>query len=191
MLTTIMGIIAVVLSGLIALFALSIGGYNTMLRIFSYLHFPPARFYFNAMQAIEKLEALNYTPPFSTPQILRQGLVGSCDVGFKELAEILRENRMLSGEVEEIILRELRIAGGIKLGNIPLTPEKMRFLSLIQKGDQSGEQIIVQQEQFDLNRITRDLKDRADEITRKRVGHYLVGLILLYMIAGIYLVATT
>ena len=49
----------------------------------------------------------------------------------------------------------------------------------------------MQQEQFDLNRITRDLQERTKAITRKRVGNWLVGLIFLYMIAGIYLVATT
>ncbi|TES88537.1 MAG: hypothetical protein E3J93_02545 [Dehalococcoidia bacterium] len=187
MFTTIVGIIIVVLSGIIALFALSMGGYPSMLKLLFYLRFPPARFYFNAMRAIEKLEALSFTPPFSTPQILKQGLVDSSDVGFEELTEILRENRILSGEVEEIILVELRITGGIKQGNIPLTPEKMRFLGLIQK----GEQVIVQQEQFDLNRITRDLQERSEEITRRGVARWLVGLILLYMIAGIYLVATT
>ena len=41
------------------------------------------------------------------------------------------------------------------------------------------------------SRITRDLKEQAETITRKRVANWLVGLTLLYMIAGIYLVATT
>jgi len=50
----------------------------------------------------------------------------------------------------------------MKQGNIPLTPEKMRFLGLIQK----GEQTVVQQEQFDLSRITLNLKDWAEAITR-------------------------
>jgi hypothetical protein len=176
---------------MIALFALSIGGYPIMLKLLSYFHFPPARFYYNAIRAIERLEALNDIPSTPSRKGFKQGIINSSDMGFKELTKILQKNRMLIGEADEIILGEVDIGGGISTGSgtgfIPLTPQKVRFLGIIQK----GEQIELQKEQFDPSRITRDLMNQAEEITRKSVGNYLVGLVFLYMIAGIYLVITT
>ena len=157
-----------------------------MLKLLSHLHFQPARFYFNALQAIDRLEALGGTTSTLASGQFKRGIVGSSDIGFRELIEILRENRTFMGEVEEIVLGELRILGGTYQDNIPLTPQRFRILMVIQKGEKE----LLYQERFDPNRITRNLRIQAEEITRKRIGSYLVALIFLYMIAGIYLVAT-
>jgi hypothetical protein len=186
---TIIEIIAVILPVIMALLALSIGSYPRMLKVLSYTYFPPAKFYLNAMKAIERLEALSDKP--STPESgqLKQGITGSSDVGFRELVEILRENRMLNdnNEVEEIILGEIKIASGLYQYNIPLTSERARFLGVIQK----GEQILVQQEQFDPSRITRDLKDSAERIARKRVANWIIVILALHLIASISLAIIT
>ena len=183
----IVGIIAIILSIIIALLALSIGGYPRVLKLLFYLHFRPARFYLNAMRAIGRLEALNDEPSIPSASHIRQGIIGASDVGFKELTRILKENRILSGQVEEIILGEVDIGGGMSMGNIPLTPQKMRFLGLIQ----NSEQKVVLQEQWDIYRITRNLRDWAMEITRNSVAIWIIVLLALYLIAGITLVIIT
>lgn len=181
MCATISGIIAIILSVTIAILALSIGGFAKVLKLLYYLHFQPARFYFNAMRAIERLEALSDTPlePLTGP--IKQGIINYSDVGFRELTEILRENRVLKGNIDEIVLGEENINSGMRVGNTPLTPTKRRFLGLI-KGNEQEE---VLSEQWDIYRITRNLKDWALEITRNRVANWIIGLITFYLIASI------
>jgi hypothetical protein len=194
MCTMISAIIAVISSVIITLFALSIGGYPSVLKVFYYLHFPPARFYFNAMQAIEKLEALSYKPLSPANGDLKQGVITVSDIGFRELMEILRQKRKVMGEVEEIVLGEISFKTGLRLTtssstfkNISLTPNKMRFLGLIQRGSE----IVVQREQFDVGMITRNLKEWALEITRNRVANWILGILAIYLIASLYLVLTS
>ena len=184
-------LIATILTVAIALFALSIGGYPKVLKVFFYLHFPPARFYFNAMQAIEKLEALDNTSQITPGQWLKQGVVRASDIGFKELTKILQENRMLSDEAEEIILGEYHLdesgmyeedEAGVLNGDMRLTPEKIRLLILIQKGKR-----IVLQRELDPSRITRNLKDWVQEITRNHVANWILVVLALYLIASICL----
>ena len=183
----VLGIIVGVLSAIIALLALSIGGYPKVLKVLSYFRFPPARFFSNAMQGIEKLEALGD----ATSGQIKQGTVNSSDVGYSELAEILRENRMISGTLDAVISEEVQIRAGastiIGRRNIPLTPQRQRLLSLLQ----NGQQIILEQEQFDPSRITRNLKNWAEEITRNRVANWILIIIALYLIATIVLIIIT
>lgn len=184
-------LIATILTVAIALFALSIGGYPKVLKVFFYLHFPPARFYFNAMRAIEKLEALNNISQIQPNQWFKQGVVRASDIGFGELTKILQENRMLSGEAEEIILGEYQLdesgmyevdEAGVLNGDMRLTPEKIRLLILIQKGKR-----IVLQRELDPSRIARNLKGWAEEITRNHVANWILVVLALYLIASICL----
>ena len=190
MCVSIIELIPIVSTIAIALFALSIGGYPRVLKAFFYLRFPPARFYFNAMRAIEKLATLSYTSPSSVKGDLKQGVIGVSDIGFKELLEILQQKRMINGEVEEIVLGEITLDTELKLTSdsptfkeIPITPGKMMFLGVIQK----GKEVVVQQEQFDVNRITQNLKDWVEEITRNRVANWIFGVLVIYLIASLYL----
>ena len=75
----------------------------------------------------------------------------------------------------------------MRWGDIPLTPQKMRFLCLIQ----NGEEQYVLQEQEDIYRITRNLRDWAMEITRNSTATWIIVLLALYLIAGISLVMIT
>jgi hypothetical protein len=183
MYTIIVGIITIVLSGLIALLALSIGGYPTMLKVLFHLHFSPARFYFNVMRAIERLEALGEKGVDQQGKELKTGSVPLGDTGFCELVKVLKENRMVEGEVQRVSLVEDTASIGI--GNI--SPEIVRFLVVVSDGKTE----ILRTDPFDPTKVIRELKDWAEAITRKRVARWLVVLILLYMIAGIYLVLTT
>ncbi len=185
----IIGIIAVVLSGIIALLALSIGGYTTMLRILSYLHFCPARFYFNAIKAIEKIEALGEEDTDSGGEKYRFGTVKQGGTGFSELIKVLREKVMLKGEVQEI--RLIEEAAGLTAESDfwgASSHKVVRFLVLIRNNGEKEPQFY---NSSDPAQATRDLKDWTEEITRRGVARWLVVLILLYMIAGIYLVLTT
>ena len=187
----IIGLIATILSIAIALFGLSIGGYTKVLKVFFYLRFPPARFYFNAIQAIKKLEALDNTSQIAPSQWLKQGIVRASDVGFKELTKILQENGIFSGEADEIILGEYCLdetglyeedEAGVLDGDMRLTPEKIGLLISMQK-----DRRIVLQRELDPSRITRNLKDWAREMTRNRVANWILIVLALYLIVSIYL----
>jgi hypothetical protein len=168
MYAVIMGTITVVLSRIIALLALSIGGYTPMLRILSYLHFCPARFYFNVTKAIEKLEALGEEGKEPRGEKYRFGTVKQGDTGFSGLITVLKEKAMLKGEVQEIRLIE-QTAG--------LTEESdswgasshrvVRFLVLIRN---NGKKETPSYNSSDPAQATRDLKDWTEEITRKGVA---------------------
>ena len=97
---------AIILSGLVALLALSIGGYPTMLKMFSYIPFSPAKFYFKAMKAINKLEALEGKVESKSGEEYKCGTVKQGETGFSELVEILREKAMLGEEIKEVKLVE-------------------------------------------------------------------------------------
>lgn len=187
MYTTIAGLIAVILTGTIALLALSIGGYPSMLRFLFHLRFPPARFYCNALKAIERLEALGKEVTDKDKEH-RFGTVKQGDVGFGELTEVLTEKRILQGEVQEIRLIEEESAFTVGSDLFDATSHKIvRYLVLLRNGKQEP----LPYNPSDPTQATRELKYWTDEITRKRVGNYLIVLILLYMAAGIYLVIIT
>jgi hypothetical protein len=185
-------LIPIILTVVIAVFALSIGGYTKMLKVFYHLHFPPARFYFNAMLAIERLEGLDNISETKSKQVLKQGIIRKTEIGFKELTEILRENRMLNkGEVDEIILGELHLDESglyetdedkILNGDLRLTPDKIEFLAIIQGGKRT-----VLQRETNPSRIIQKLQALAQEITRDRVANWILSVLALYLIVSIYL----
>ncbi len=186
MCSMIVQIIAIILSVIIAVLALSIGGYPTVLNVLRHLRFPPARFHFNALLGIEKLESLDENRPDEKGNPIRVGVVRPKDAGFKELIDILRENRLLIVDVDEIMLAEIEINAGVATfrGNIPLTPQKMRVLGVV-KNEQYTE---IRRELYDPTRTTRDLKIHAEEIVRRRVAKWILVALALYLAASITLV---
>lgn len=180
--TIIIGIITIAISGLIALLALIIGGYPTMLKVLFHLRFPPARFYLNVMRAIDKLEALGEKGSAQGGRELKIGSVNPKDIGFKELMNVLEENRMVKGEVQKIILVEDYASIGI--GGI--SPEIVRFLTVIKNGKQEN----LKTTPFDPTKPIRELKDWAEEITRKRMANWILATVGLFLIASIYLTLT-
>jgi len=183
MFTTTIEIIVVILAVTIALLSLIIGGYPSMLRVFYYLRFPPARFYLNAMRAIDKLEVLREKQTDSVGKELKVGSVKLGDIGFTELVRILEENKMVKGEAQEIMLVEDNAFIGI--GNI--SPQIVRFL-VVWKG---GEQEILRTSPFDPTKPIRELRGWAEEITRKRVANWILAIVGLFLVASIYLTLTT
>ena len=153
-----------------------------MLRLFSYLRFPPARFHVNVMRAIDKLEALGEKGSAQGGRELKIGSVKLKDIGFKELVKVLEENRMVKGEVQEIILVEDYASVGI--GGI--SPEIVRFLAVVKNGKPEN----LRTDPFDPTKPIRELKGWAEEITRKRMANWILATVGLFLIASIYLTLT-
>ncbi len=154
-----------------------------MLKLLSYLHFCPARFYFNVTQAIERLEALGEKGVDAKGKEIKFGIIRPNDVGFVELVQVLKENKVWGGETQSVMLVENEAA--LTVGDYSTKVVR----ALVVRGNSKQE--ILQTNPFDPTQPIRELKDWAEAITRKRVARWLVILILLYMIAGIYLVLTT
>jgi len=139
------------------------------------------------MQAIDHLELLSDTPstPFASNK--KQGIVAGDDIGFRELVHVLREKRIYSGQVDEIVLGEVNIDSGLRTEKISLTPTKMRFLGVI-NGDS---EIELLREQWDIHRITRNLADWVLEITRSKIAIWIFIILALYLVTSIALVLIT
>jgi len=158
------------------------------LRIFRRL--PLLSFYSNAMQAIEKLEGLDAD---ASSRGTRVGVVSKGDVGFKELCQILRENRMFKigldeGTVDKIILEEEHTRGGFfdghpNRGGRPLTATLIRTLKLA-RGEQS---VSVQEERFDSVRTTKNLADRLETIVRRRLAYAMLVVLAAWLALNTYL----
>jgi len=131
------------------------------------------------MQSIEKLEKL------SDEQVQGQyslGIVTKSDVGFQELVKILREKGMLQSNVEGIWLMEKDIRSGIKVGSMPITPQKSRSLILVEGENKR----VFLEEQFDPTRTTRDLRDAVEDITRKHLAYWMLAVIALWLLMNSY-----
>ena len=176
-------IIGIILSVMVALLALSIGGYPKLLSIMSRIYIPPARYYRRAMQAIDHLELLSDAPEDK----IKQGIVAGGDIGFEELVHVLKEKRIYNGQVDEIVLGQHDIRSGLATGGTFITPTKKRFLGVI-NGDS---EIMLVEEQWDIQRITSNLADWVLEITRNKVSMWVIIILVLYLVASITSVIIT
>lgn len=179
-----LGIAVTVCTALIALLSLA-GGYPSMLAFFSRLYLCPARFFTNAMVAIEKLEALNEEGIDSQGEKYKIGTVRQGDVGFDELTQALKENRMLKGAVQEISLIEEKSGIGTAsdvFGDV--SPEVVRFLVLLKDGKRE----VLRTSPFDPSESTRRLKDWTEVITRRRLIGWIITVLAVLAILNVWLV---
>lgn len=186
MLVIALGIAALVCSVLIALLSLA-GGYPNIHKLLIRLCFPPSKFFTNAIKAIEKLEALEEEGTDPEGEKFRFGTVKQGDKGFDQLAEVLRKNRVLKGEVQEIKLIEEKSGIGTESTVFgPTSPEIVRFLVLIRNGKNE----VLQQTPFDPTKSTRELQDWAETIVRKRTTSWIMVLVAIWFAVNTYLVCT-
>ena len=185
MLVISLGIAATVCAALIALLSIAVG-YPRMFKFLSYLGFGPARFFVNAMKAIEKIETLNEEGTDPKGEKFKFGTVKQGDIGFGELIQVLREKKMLKGEAQEIQLIE-EISGitvGSDLFNSATSHEIVRFLVLLRNG--KGEPLPFNP--FDPTQATRELKDWTEAIARRKLAGWILVLVAIWFILNTYLV---
>jgi len=161
-----------IVAAIIAILSLLVG-YPDMLRFFSKLHFPPARFYLNAIKAIERLEALGEEETDSAGHKLRFGEVKRQDASFMELAVILRERGIFREDSLAIRLCD-EPETGMESASITITPNLVYV--------REGQQEVIETDAFDPAKTTTELRNAARDIAQRRLAVYIVVLIPLWFI---------
>lgn len=145
-----------------------------MHKFFARMYFPSSKFYVNALKAIEKLQALGEREVDSKGKEIVFGSVGSNEVGFAELVEVLKENKVWEGEIRRIMLVENPAA--LTVGNY--SPEVVRALVVTE----ADRQEILKTDPFEPTKPIRDLKDWTEAITRKRLAGWIVALVAVWLV---------
>lgn len=138
---------------------------------------PPVRFYLNATKGIQKLQALDL-PVFDDKGNRvdqKQGGLKRGEIGFDELARLIKENTSVVGEIRTIILVEDE--AGVGIGD----SSKIVRLLYLDKGE-SNEHLTY--DPFDPDKPIRDLRSWVDDKYRESLANWMIYAIVIWLIAN-------
>jgi len=146
--------------------------------------FPPARFYSNALRGIAKLQLLNEEVFDSAKdgakiERAKAGIIRQNNVGFRELAQVLTENKAVEGKIQQISLLEQK--AGIRIGKI--SPETVKVL-LIGK---DGKQDVIRTDPFEPNKPIRELTNWVENKFRRQLAYWMIALVVIWLGANSYM----
>jgi hypothetical protein len=118
--------------------------------------------------------AWNGTKKLHNDKVLKKG-----EIGFKELAIVLKDFHIAGSGLNELILRE------VKLPRLTLTDDYFSFLPELRRSlilVENGKEREVQTEMFDPDRIERDLLSRLDFYSSKKLQIILFYCVLTWFV---------